>query len=470
MHPREFDPSMALPPDDPALAMMRVPPHSLEAEASVLGGLLLDNSAWDHCGDLLTEADFYRHEHRLIYAAIGGLILANKPADVVTVLDRLQTDGKAEQAGGVLYLNSLAQYVLSAGSVRRYAEIVRERAILRRLISASDEIATSAFNPQGADPGALLDVALSKLQALQLRGARAMPVAVEGLVVSLIDRVSDLAEGKVQPGIPTRIPSLDRMLGGGIRPGKQIIVAARPSVGKSSFAEQICLNLARDGHPCAILSQEMPSDELTERAVANLGRVSLERLATGKLEDDDWGRFTDGVEALRGMPLYFDDQAALTLADISAKARMLKRQHGVKLIVLDYLQLCSSGKSGDSRHHQLEELSRGIKNLARQLELTFISLSQLNRDVEKRSSGRPVLSDLKESGAIEEDADVVMLLSRHGDSKDGPRQIVCDLPKNRQGRVGELGLIFDGEHQRWTESAEPFQFKTPPRRHYTEDL
>lgn len=467
MHPREFDAS-ALPPDD--APMLRVPPHNLEAETSVLGGLLLDNAAWDRVGDLLAADDFYRSEHRVVFEAIAAMIVACKPADVITVFEHLERAGKADQVGGLQYLNSLAQCVATSAHVRRHAEIVRERAILRRLISASDEIATHAFNPQGAEVGTLLDQSLGKLQALQLRGVRSRPVAVDELVVSLLDRVQDLAEGKVEPGIPTRIPSLDRMLGGGIRPGKQIIVAARPSVGKSSFAQQLLLNLARDGHPCAFLSQEMGKDELVERAVANLGRVNLEHLTTGKLDDDEWGRLTEGVEATRSLPIYFDDQSGLTLGDISAKARLLKRQHNVQVIVVDYLQLCASTRTKENRHHQLEELSRGLKNLAKQLDLTFISLSQLNREVEKRTSGRPVLSDLKESGSIEEDADIVILLSRHGDAKTGPRQIVCDLPKNRQGRVGEFGLIFDGEYQRWTESAEPFQFKTAPKKHYTEDL
>ena len=470
MHPREFDSSPAQPPEDPALATLRVPPHSMEAESGVLGGLLLDNGAWDRVGDLLVEGDFYRHEHRLTFGAIAALLIACKPADVVTVHEHLQRAGNLDAVGGLTYLNSLAQYVPSAANIRRYAEIVRERSILRKLLSASDEIATSAFNPQGADVETILDAAAGKLQALQLRGIRSMPVLVETLVVPLIDRVEALAEGRVRAGIPTRIPTLDRMLGGGIKPGKQIIVAARPSVGKSSFAQQICLNLARDGHACAFFSQEMGNDELADRAVANLGMLGLDRLATGKLLEDEWSRLSEGVEALRSMPLYFDEQAALSLSDIRSKARMLKRQHDVKVIVLDYLQLCAGAKAGDSRHHQLEELSRGIKNLAKELGLTFISLSQLNREVEKRTSGRPVLSDLKESGAIEEDADVVILLSRNGDQKTGPRQIVCDVPKNRQGRVGELGLIFDGEYQRWSESAEAFQFKTPPRKQYTEDV
>lgn len=454
MHPREIPASVI--------------PWSVEAESGLIGGLLLDNSAWDQIADVVRADQFFDQRLSAIFAAISGLILSGKPADVLTVWDRLQQGGMT--AGlEVQDLNELAAYMVSPATMRNYAEIVSDRAMMRGLMAAADEVRDIAVRT-GITVEARLDMALGKLQDLQLTGVRGKPEPIQNFVVGFIDRLEALAEGRTKPGIPTRIPSLDRMLGGGIKPGKQIILAARPSVGKSSLAQQICLNLARDGHACAFLSQEMGKEELTDRAVANIGRVSLERIATGQLIEDEWDRVTEGVEALRNVPLYFDDQAALTLGDISAKARALKRQHDVKVIVLDYLQLCSSGKSGDSRHHQLEALSRGIKSLAKQLDLTFISLSQLNREVEKRASGRPALSDLKESGAIEEDADVVILLSRHGENKNGPKQIVCDLPKNRQGRVGELGLIFEGEYQRWTESAEPFQFKKAPSQHYTDDV
>lgn len=461
-------------PRDVPPAMLRIPPQSAEAEASLLGGLLLSAEALEVCGGIVSADDFYSLENRLVFEAVMALAGAGKPADVVTVFDWLQSAGKAADVGGIVYLNSLAQYVPSGHNMRRYAEIVRERALLRRVISAADEVAAKAYDPEGESAGEILGGALGKLQALQMRGVRSKPVPIQHLVAPFIEHLDALAEGRVEPGIPTHIPTLDRMLGGGIRPGKQIIVAARPSVGKSSFAQQLCLNLARDGHACAFLSQEMGNDELMARAAANLSRVSLDGITTGKMEQEAWLRVTEGLEAMRDLPVVFDDQSGLTLADISAKARLLKREYDVKLIVLDYLQLCASTKTGDSRHHQLEELSRGLKSLARQLDLSFLTLSQLNREVEKRVSGRPVLSDLKESGAIEEDADVVILLSRHGDNKEGPRQIVCDVPKNRQGRVGDLGLIFEGEFQRWSESAEPFHQQPAGRarasRSYAEDF
>lgn len=453
---------------DQEMAQLRVPPHSVEGETSVLGGLLLDNSAWDRVGDLLTEADFYRHEHKLIYAAVGALINAGKPADIVTVYTHLAN--QADDVGGLSYLHQLAQYVPSAANIRRYAEIVRDSAILRGLVSVGDTIATSAFSPMGKDVATILDEAGALVTGLRVNTGRTIPTSIEGSVVALLDRVQDLADGNVPPGIPTRIPSLDRMLGGGLKGGKQIIIAARPSIGKSSLGEQICLNLALEGYGAALLSQEMSKDELTDRAVANLGRIALDNIISGKLADEEWSRLTEAVERMRGIPMYLDDQPGLTLHDIAAKARMLKRQHDIKLVVVDYIQLCDGGKDKDNRHHQIEELSRGTKKLARQLDITIILLSQLNREVEKRVSGRPVLSDLKESGSIEEDADVVMLLSRAQENPGGVQLINCDIPKNRQGKVGGLTLGFNGSFQQWHESVMPFEFKKPAKRHYTEDV
>lgn len=461
MHPHDLSPGV-----------LRIPPHSSDSEDALLGGLLLSDEHWESVLEVVSEDDFFGAARRLIFGVARSLADAGQPVNVITVHEELVRRGKADEAGGLVYVNSLAQYVPSAANMRSYAEIVRDKALMRRVIAASDEAAAKAYHPAGDTAGAILDGAIGKLQALQLRGTRSKPVGIESLVAPFLDHLSALEAGQVTSGIPTHIPALDRMLGGGIRPGKQIIVAARPSVGKSSFAQQLCLNLARDGHACAILSQEMGNDELVARAAANLGRVSLDGVTTGKMDNDSWSRLTEGVELMRDLPLFLDDQSALTLGDISAKARMLKRQHDVKVIVIDYLQLCASGKTTESRHHQLEELSRGIKNLAKSLDLSFITLSQLNREVEKRVSGRPVLSDLKESGAIEEDADVVILLSRHGDNREGPRQIVCDMPKNRQGRCGDFGLIFEGEYQRWSESAEPFHQKSDraPTKRYAEDF
>lgn len=444
-------------------------PWSNEAESSVLGALMLDNESWDHVGDLLKAEQFYDRGHQQIFTAIAALLSASKPADVITVYNQLQLAGYGEAVGGLSYLNSLAQYVPSAANVRRYAEIVADRALMRGILSAADEVKDIA-SEAGLPVSERLDKAQAVLQGLQVNNGRVMPTAIGGSAALVLTRMNESAQGNIPPGIPTRFPGLDRMFGGGFKGGKQVIIAARPSIGKSSFAEQLCLNLAKSGYGCGFFSQEMSKEELSERALANLARVDLDNIISARMEREEWARATEAIETMKSLPVYFDDQAGLTLHDISAKARMLKRQHNVKAIVVDYLQLCDGGKDSDNRHHQIEQLSRGTKKLARQLDLTVILLSQLNREVEKRTSGRPVLSDLKESGAIEEDADIVMLMSRAQSNEGGNQIIHCDVPKNRQGKVGSVSLVFNGAHQMWHESAVPFEFKTPPRKHYTEDV
>ena len=443
MHPRELMPEAL--------------PWSPEAETSVLGTLMLEGSAWDSVGDILSAEHFFDARNGRIFTAIAGLVAASKPADIVTVFEQLQASGRGEGVD-LTMLDQMAQFVPSASNIRRYAEIVAERALMRSLMRAADEVKTIAGDTS-VPVLARLDKAQGVLQALQVKKARQMPTVIADTIVGLLDRVERLADGTTLPGISTGIPSLDRMLGGGFKPGKQVIIAARPSVGKSSLAEQLCINLARAGHPAAMFSQEMGKDELADRAASNIGRIALNLLLTGQLEPHEWTRLIEAIEVMRNLPLYFDDQPALTLSDISAKARMLKRQHGIKLIVIDYLQLCNAGNAADSRHHQIEEMSRGLKNLARELDITIVTLSQLNREVEKRTSGRPILSDLKESGSIEEDADVVILLSRYSSNPEGLNVIACDMPKNRQGRVGELALSFEDRYQQWQESSVSLQTK-----------
>jgi replicative DNA helicase len=446
---------------------LTVLPWSKESEFGVLGGLLLDNAMWDFVVDILKPDHFYDKSHGTIFEIIGSLVNNSKPADVLTVYDQIEQRGLSVQIG-LMQLNGLAQYVPSSANIRRYAEIIVERALMRGMLAAADkarEIAVEA----GVPILERLDRAQAEFQGLQAsRGVKA-PEAIQDHVVGLLDRMQDLADGKIAPGIPTGIFSLDQMLGGGIKGGKQIILAARPSVGKSSFAEQICINLAMAGHGAAFFSQEMSNAELVDRAAANIGRISLENMQTGKLTDNEWGRLAEAVDSMRNLPLFFDEQAGLSLSDIQAKARALKKKHDIKLIVIDYIQLCSSSKDSTNRHHQIEELSRGIKTLAKQLDITFLTLSQLNREVEKRTTGRPVLSDLKESGSIEEDADVVMLLSRA--MSDGESQVInCDMPKNRQGKVGGFSLGFEGVYQKWSESAKPMVFKSPPQKHFSSDF
>ena len=436
---------------DSQLAKLRVPPHSIEAESSVLGGLLLDNGAWDRVGDLLVDNDFYRHEHKLIYAAIGALVNASKPADVITVNEQLQNQGKAEEMGGLGYLNSLAQYVPSASNIRRYAEIVRERSILRKLVSASDEIATNAFNPQGRAIDRILDEAEQKIFNIGEEGSRMKQgfQSMDTLVVELLDRVQEMANNPNDiTGVPTGFYDLDRMTSG-LQPGDMVVLAARPSMGKTAFAINIAEHVAlNEGLPVAVFSMEMGASQLAVRVVGSIGRIDQGHLRTGKLSDDEWPRLTEAIEKLRTVSLHIDETPGLTSSELRANARRLARQCGkLGLIVVDYLQLMSGsgGAGGDNRATELGEISRGLKMLAKELQCPVIALSQLNRSVEQRTDKRPMMSDLRESGAIEQDADIIMFIYRddyyNKDSKDpGVAEII--IGKQRNGPTGTVRLTF----------------------------
>jgi replicative DNA helicase len=436
---------------DSQVAKLRVPPHSIEAESSVLGGLLLDNGAWDRVGDLLVDNDFYRHEHKLIYAAIGTLINASKPADVITVNEQLQNQGKAEEMGGLVYLNSLAQYVPSASNIRRYAEIVRERSILRKLVSASDEIATNAFNPQGKAIDRILDEAEQKIFNIGEEGSRMKQgfQSMDTLVVELLDRVQEMADNPNDiTGVPTGFYDLDRMTSG-LQPGDMVVLAARPSMGKTAFAINIAEHVAlNEGLPVAVFSMEMGASQLAVRVVGSIGRIDQGHLRTGKLSDDEWPRLTEAIEKLRTVSLHIDETPGLTPSELRANARRLARQCGkLGLIVVDYLQLMSGsgGSGGDNRATELGEISRGLKMLAKELQCPVIALSQLNRSVEQRTDKRPMMSDLRESGAIEQDADIIMFIYRddyyNKDSKDpGVAEII--IGKQRNGPTGTVRLTF----------------------------
>ena len=436
---------------DQQVAQLRIPPHSIEAESSVLGGLLLDNSAWDRVGDLLTDSDFYRYEHRFIYAAIGGLINATKPADVITVFEQLQSLGKAEEIGGLAYLNALAQYVPSAANMRRYAEIVRERAILRKLVTASDEIATQAFNPKGMPVDKILDEAERKIFNIGEEGSRMKQgfQAMDGLVVQLLDRVQEMADNPNDiTGVPTGFHDLDRQLSG-MQAGDLIILAARPSMGKTALAINIAEHVAvEEGLPVAVFSMEMGASQLAVRIVGSIGRIDQGHLRTGKLTDDEWPRLTEAIEKLRNVSLHIDETAGLTTSELRANARRLARQCGkLGLIVVDYLQLMSvsSSMADENRATAVGEISRGLKMLAKELQCPVIALSQLSRGVEARTDKRPMMSDLRESGAIEQDADVIMFIYRddyyNKDSKEpGIAEVI--ISKQRNGPTGTTKLAF----------------------------
>ena len=457
-----FDPSYAALGDDAPLdrqvAQLRIPPHSIEAESSVLGGLLLDNHAWDRVGDLLVESDFYRHEHQLIYTAIAVLVNGSKPADVITVHEQLQNLGKSEEVGGLVYLNALAQYVPSASNIRRYAEIVRERAILRKLVTASDEIATNAFNPQGKPVDRILDEAEQKIFNIGEEGSRMKQgfQAMDTLVVDLLDRVQEMADNPNDiTGVPTGFIDLDRMTSG-LQAGDMVVLAARPSMGKTAFAVNIAEHVAlNEGLPVAIFSMEMGAAQLAVRIVGSIGRINQGNLRTGKLTDDEWPRLTEAIERLRNVSLHIDETPGLTPSELRANARRLARSCGkLGLIVVDYLQLMSgsSGSQGENRATELGEISRGLKMLAKELQCPVIALSQLNRSVEQRTDKRPMMSDLRESGAIEQDADIIMFIYRddyyNKDSKE-PNVAEVIIGKQRNGPTGTVKLFFQKNQTRF---------------------
>jgi replicative DNA helicase len=439
-------------PADQQIAQLRIPPHSMEAESSVLGGLLLDNKSWEQVADLLSEGVFYRYEHRQVYAAIHALINASRPADVITVYEHLQSIGKAEEVGGLGYLNSLAQYVPSASNIRRYAEIVRERAILRKLVTASDEIATNAFNTQGKPVPQILDEAEQKIFQIGEEGSRLKQgfQSMDQLAVILLDRVNQMADSPNDiTGVPSGFVDFDKMTSG-MQAGDLIVLAARPSMGKTALAINIAEHVAlNEGLPVAVFSMEMGASQLAIRIVGSIGRIDQQRLRTGKLNQEEWPRLTEAMEKLRNVSLHIDETPSLTPMELRANARRLARTCGkLGLIVVDYLQLMSgnsSSSNGDNRATEIGEISRGLKMLAKELQCPVIALSQLNRSVETRTDKRPMMSDLRESGAIEQDADVIMFIYRddyyNKDSKEpGVAEII--IGKHRNGPTGTVKLAF----------------------------
>jgi len=436
---------------DKQVAQLRIPPHSQEAESSVLGGLLLDNNSWDKVGDLLVEADFYRYEHRLVFASITSLVNTNRPADVITVFEQMQSQGKAEEIGGLAYLNSLAQYVPSSANIRRYAEIVRERSILRKLVSVSDEIATSALNTNGRPVTHILDEAEQKIFSIGEEGSRMRQgfQSMDKLVVQLLDRVEEMSQNPNDiTGVPTGFFDLDRMTSG-MQAGDLIVLAARPSMGKTALAINIAEHVAlQEDLPVAVFSMEMGASQLAIRIVGSIGRIDQGRLRTGKLIDDEWPRLSDAIERLKTVSLSIDETPGLTTSELRASARRLARSCGkLGLVVVDYLQLMSGsgGGDGENRATELGEISRGLKMLAKELQCPVIALSQLNRGVEQRTDKRPMMSDLRESGAIEQDADVIMFIYRddyyNKDSKEpGVAEII--IAKQRNGPTGTVKLTF----------------------------
>jgi replicative DNA helicase len=433
----------------------RLPPHSIEAEQAVLGGLMLDGTAWDAVADLIRQNDFYRRDHQLIFSAIAQVVEQQGPVDAVTVSELLERQGLLEEVGGLGYLASLSRDTPSAANVRAYADIVRERALLRLLVAAGGEIASDALDSRGRSASELVDEAEQRVFAIAERGnrSRAGFQAVRDVLPATIDRIDALHQNPgAFTGVATGYSKLDEMTTG-FQAGDLVIIAGRPSMGKTTLAVNIAEHAAISGKvPAAIFSMEMTAEQVTLRMIASLGRVSQSHLRKGTLSAEDWPRITSATEVLAQAPIFIDETPALTPVELRARARRLKREKGLGLIIVDYLQLMSVYGTKENRATEISEISRGLKALAKELQVPVIALSQLNRSVEQRTEKKPVMSDLRESGAIEQDADVILLIYREevyepNTTRKGIADII--VAKQRNGPIGDVQLAFLGEFTRF---------------------
>ena len=423
----------------------------MEAEQSLLGGLMLAHHAWDEVADIVSADDFYRNDHRLIFSAIGTLMERDQPPDAVTVSEHLERQGELATAGGLDYLAQLVQDTPSAANIRAYAQIVRERAMLRGLIEIGGNIAASAHDSEGRTVEELVDLAEQQVFDIADRGQRRGQgfKPLKEVVSQTVDRLDILSrsEGDIT-GIPTGFTEMDEKTAG-LQRGDLIVIAGRPSMGKTSLALNIAENAAI-GHqiPTAIFSMEMSAEQLSFRMIGSIGRVSQTHLKTGNLTDDDWARVNSAVSMMSNAPIFIDDAPSLTPTEVRARARRLKRRHDLGLIIVDYLQLMQVAGTKENRATEISEISRSLKALAREVNVPVIALSQLNRSVEQRTDKRPVMSDLRESGAIEQDADVIFFIYRDEVyDRDTPRKGIADIiiGKQRNGPTGEFRLTFMGE-------------------------
>ncbi len=429
---------------------LKVPPNSVEAEQSLIGGLMLDNAAWDKVADLVSDSDFYRKDHRLLFAAIAELAENGQPCDVVTVSELLGNRNELAAAGGLEYLATLANETPGAANVVAYARILRERSTLRSLINAGNEISGNAYTTDGRTATELVDAAERLVFEIAERGARGKSGfrALKHILPEAVDRIDLLhqSEGEIT-GIPTGFTEFDKLTAG-LQPGELIVIAGRPSMGKTTLAINIAENAAIGARvPTAIFSMEMPSQQLAFRMISSLGRVNQTHLRTGKFPDEDWSRINTAVQLMSDAPIFIDDTPAMSPTEIRARSRRLKREHGLGLIVLDYMQLMQVPGNKENRATEISEISRSLKALAKELSLPIIALSQLNRSVEQRTDKRPVMSDLRESGAIEQDADLIVFIYREEVyNQDTPRKGIADISiaKQRNGPIGDFPLTFVG--------------------------
>ncbi len=437
-------------PIDAAERRLKVPPNSIEAEQSLIGGLMQDNEAWDKVADLIVAHDFYRKDHQLIFNAIAELAEDGHPCDVVTVSEFLGNRSQLDAAGGLEYLATLTNETPGAANVRAYAKILRERSTLRSLISAGNEISGNAYTTDGRTASELVDEAERMVFEIAEKGSRGKAgfKSLKQILPEAVDRIDLLHQsGGDITGIPTGFNEFDKLTAG-LQPGDLVIIAGRPSMGKTTLAINIAENAAIGARiPTAVFSMEMPSQQLAFRMISSLGRVDQTHLRTGKFPDEDWSRINTAVQLMSDAPIYIDDSPGLSPTEIRARARRLKRESNLGLIVLDYLQLMQVHGNTENRATEISEISRSLKSLAKELSVPIIALSQLNRSVEQRQDKRPVMSDLRESGAIEQDADLIVFIYREEVYKpDTPRKGIADISiaKQRNGPIGEFPLTFVG--------------------------
>ncbi len=433
---------------------LRIPPHSIDAEQSVLGGLMLDNRAWDIIADRVSEEDFYRKDHRLIFRSIAQLAEESKPLDWITLSEWLKQRSELENAGGTSYLGTLAKDTPSAANIRAYADIVREKSVLRQLISVGTDISDLAFNSGERDSKSLLDEAEQRVFKIAEQGTRQQSFKpIKELLKESLDQIQRLAEtdGTIT-GTATGYSELDENTSG-LNAGDLIIVAGRPAMGKTTFSMNIAEHVALNDKPVVIFSMEMPAEQLILRMFASHGRVPLSDIRTGKIRDEDWPRVAMAVKAFSKTKLFIDDTAGQSPTELRAKTRRLAREHGqLGVIVIDYIQLMQSGTKSDNRAAEISEISRSLKGLAKELKCPVIALSQLNRSLEQRPNKRPIMSDLRESGAIEQDADIIMFVYRDEVyDEDSPQkgQAEIIIGKQRNGPIGTVRLTFHGKYTRF---------------------
>ena len=440
-----------------ALEAMRVPPHSVEAEQAVIGSLMLDNATWEQVADRIREDDFYRQDHRLIFRAISELTDSNSPFDAVTLSEWLLSRNQLESAGGLAYLATLARDTPTAANVRAYADIVRERSVLRQLIRVGGELAETAYRPEGRSTEELIDYAERQVFDIAERGGRLQRsfVKITELLSVAVDRL-DLLMHANNPvtGLPTGLEKFDRMTAG-LQPGDLIIIAGRPSMGKTAFAINIaeyCSCRPENPVPTAIFSMEMSGEQLAMRLISSLGRIDQQKVRTGQLDQTDWQRVSSAIAIMSKAPMFIDDTGALTPTELRARARRLKREHNLGLLVVDYLQLMSVPGTRENRATEISEICRSLKSLAKELNIPVIALSQLNRSLEQRPDKRPIMSDLRESGSIEQDADLIAFIYRDEVyDKDSPNKGVAEIiiGKQRNGPIGTVQATFLGAYTRF---------------------